>query len=94
MTELPRDWAGPAGPVRVAGPAGALVGTLARLGWARVGRTQLRDDLGRLIDLALDPPAAVGRWAKQSVRRWQARPGGLPPTISHTCTSFIYRIVD
>ena len=46
---------------RVSGPAAAFVATLARLGWRRAGGSTLLDDVGRTIELSLDPPAVIKR---------------------------------
>jgi len=57
----------------VVGPVTALVATLWRLQWAVCSPVEFLDDLGDPWRMGVDPPAAVARAVKASVRRWQVR---------------------
>jgi hypothetical protein len=55
----------------VAGPTAALLATMHRIKWAYNGPYILADDQGRIFNLMLDPPIAIGNAVKESVRRWR-----------------------
>ena len=56
---------------KVTGPTTAVVATARRLGWVFITPSSIRTDVGRVIDLTLDPPIAVAWEAKAAVRRWR-----------------------
>ena len=55
----------------VTGPVTAVVASACRLGWTFDTPTLLRDDRGGLLDITLDPPAAIAASVRRSVRRWR-----------------------
>ena len=55
----------------VVGPAGAVIASLARLGWRALPNHALYTDTHKLLDMLLDPPAVIKHEVKQAVRRWQ-----------------------
>ena len=69
----------------VAGPTTALIATLRRISWHMPSATEMVTDLGRTLDLTLDPPVVIASECKESVRRWRLRqashilPGLIPP---------------
>jgi hypothetical protein len=58
---------------RVVGPAGAVVTSLARLGWECLDAKTWRDDLGTTIDLTQVCPKAVSELIARGVTRWTWR---------------------
>lgn len=55
------------------GPAVAFVATCGRLLWQVVDETTIVTDLGRTLDLELDPPKVVEAEVDEAVRRWRWR---------------------
>ena len=55
------------------GPAAAFILSAARLGWTPKDARILTTDLGRRLDLMLDPPVVVEREVHAAVRRWRWR---------------------
>ena len=55
----------------VRGPAAATVASAWRLGWQVHSYSALTTDLGRSLDLTLDPPVVVNREIVRAVRRWR-----------------------
>ena len=55
----------------VAGPVGALIATLWRIGWECVSATTFRDDTGETVDLLCLSPAIVVAAVHKSVERWR-----------------------
>jgi len=53
------------------GPVAALVASCWRIGWRLLSPTRFLTDEARVVDFDLDPPAAVAKLARRSVRRWQ-----------------------
>ena len=76
---------------KVTGPITALIATLWRLGWTMMSCTSFRDDIGRVLDLRMDSPAAAKTVVHASVRRWRlariaaAQPQLLPDTYDFEC---------
>ena len=60
----------------VAGPVTALVATVRRLGWSFDGPWRILTDVGTLIDLRADSPAAAAVQVHEGVRRWRWREAG------------------
>ena len=56
---------------RTIGPAAAMILTSRRIGWEWSDARTVKDDEGRILDMLLDPPVAVIRAVKASVRRWR-----------------------
>ena len=54
----------------VAGPVATLIATCKRIGWSSSDGRVFTDDLGDVVDVALDPPAAVVAAASRSIGRW------------------------
>ena len=55
----------------VAGPTMAMIATATRLGWTIPSPSTFCTDTGAILDLELDPPAAVACEVRQAVRRWR-----------------------
>ena len=55
------------------GPAAAFVATCGRLKWRVINAFKVVTDLGREIDMILDPPKAVVLEVDEAVRRWRWR---------------------
>ena len=53
------------------GPVATLLNSLERIGWSLQSCDTMVDDRGRTLDLRLDPPIVVCRFAAESVRRWR-----------------------
>ena len=56
---------------KVVGPATAFVATCARIGWEIYNATSVCTDVGRQLDLTLDPPAVIERHVREAVVRWR-----------------------
>ena len=67
----------------VTGPVTALIASTRRLGWAFDGPWRLRTDVGHIVDLRADSPAAAAAHVGEAVRRWRWRQAGeaLPGLI-------------
>ena len=82
---------------RVTGPVAALLASIWRIGWDMVEPHILLTDVGRVLDLRLDPPAVVQAEAKVAVRRWQLarvlklNPLWTPTPAGGTCPDPLYR---
>lgn len=57
----------------VYGPAAAMVASCGRLGWTVLDGFNLITDLGRGLNLAVDPPAVVRAECREAVQRWRWR---------------------
>ena len=67
----------------VVGPVTALVASAIRIGWTFLDAHLLKDDVGAVWDLTLDPPIVVADAVKLSVRRWRLQRvfGVLPQSM-------------
>ncbi len=65
VTKSSRPWS------LVTGPAAALLCTLKRVGWKVLSASSLATDVGRTLDLHVDPPIVVARCMEAAVRRWR-----------------------
>ena len=71
----------------VKGPVAAVITTALRLGWRLDSPSTAIDDVGARWNFQVDPPAAIKKAVKQSVRRWRfeqvaANTPGLTPACS------------
>ena len=71
---------------KVKGPVAAVIATAHRLQWTWTSSHVVVDDAGTEWNLMVDPPAAIKKAVKRSVRRWRLRqianetPGLVPQT--------------
>ncbi len=56
---------------KAVGPVLSMLATCHRIGWEMVSPWELKTDVGRLLNLQLDPPAVVETETKAVVRRWR-----------------------
>ena len=69
----------------VSGPTTAVIASLDRITWQMPSATVMVTDLGKTLNLELDPPIVIANECKEGVRRWRMRlanrilPGLIPP---------------